>query len=66
MQLTLNGTTREIPQPESLQHLIDATVRDSGRVIAELNGTIIKRGNWSTTIVKDGDTLELVSFVGGG
>jgi len=66
MQMILNGAPREIPGPDTQQGVIDALVQDSGRVIAELNGMIVKRGDWPTVLVQNGDSLELVSFVGGG
>jgi len=72
MQLILNGIPRDIPGADTLQRVVDtvvldnAAIKDSDRVIAELNGKIIKRGNWSATMVQKDDSLELVSFVGGG
>jgi len=35
-------------------------------VITELNGQIIKVPQRESIVLKDGDTVELVSFVGGG
>jgi len=35
-------------------------------VSVEHNGTIIDRKNYGTTVVKDGDTLEFLYFMGGG
>ncbi|HEX4602420.1 MAG TPA: sulfur carrier protein ThiS, partial [Candidatus Angelobacter sp.] len=36
------------------------------RVAVELNLEIVQRANWDTTILKEGDKLEIVHFVGGG
>ena len=36
------------------------------RVAVELNREIVPRDRWSETLLKDGDRLEIVHFVGGG
>ncbi|ERT59197.1 sulfur carrier protein ThiS [Megasphaera vaginalis (ex Srinivasan et al. 2021)] len=36
------------------------------RIAVELNGAIVKRGDYAATLLKDGDTAEIVHFVGGG
>ncbi len=36
------------------------------RVACELNGEILPRADYDMTILQHGDTLEVVSFVGGG
>jgi len=36
------------------------------RVAVELNRQIVSRGEWESTLVEDGDRLEIVHFVGGG
>jgi thiamine biosynthesis protein ThiS len=36
------------------------------RVAVELNREIVPRDRWSQTMLKDGDRLEIVQFVGGG
>ena len=39
---------------------------DSKRVAVECNGCIVPKAQYGTTILRDGDTVEIVSFVGGG
>ena len=36
------------------------------RVAVEKNGEIVPKNNYDNTILSDGDSLEVVSFVGGG
>ena len=36
------------------------------RIAVERNGNIVPKSQYDTTILQDGDTLEIVSFVGGG
>ncbi len=37
-----------------------------GRIAVECNEEFIPKAQYEETILKDGDTLEVVSFVGGG
>jgi len=66
MKITLNGQVKEFPNIPNLESIVDQFCKDKNPVIAELNGSIIKNPLWQETIVKEGDTIELVSFVGGG
>ena len=36
------------------------------RIVVEINGVIISPGLYTSTFFKDGDRVEIVSFVGGG
>lgn len=39
---------------------------DLKRVAVEINGEIVPKASYSQTRLNDGDTVEIVSFVGGG
>jgi sulfur carrier protein len=39
---------------------------DYTRIAVEINLDILPKSEYATTILKDGDTVEVVSFVGGG
>ncbi len=66
MKITLNGQVKEFPSTPNLENIIGQFCKNKNPVIAELNGEIIKNPQWEKTIIKEGDTIELVSFVGGG
>ncbi|HET9195475.1 MAG TPA: sulfur carrier protein ThiS [Vicinamibacterales bacterium] len=66
MQITLNGEPFEIEQPLSVVALLDRLEIDARRVAVEHNLTIIKRQRFPEVIVNDGDSVEIVNFVGGG
>ena len=66
MKIIINGQPREFNAPVDLQAVITVCLADKRLVIAELNGQIIKTPLWAATPVREGDQLELVSFVGGG
>jgi len=44
-----------------------ADMGTSGQIVAvELNESIVPKAEYSSTFLKDGDTMEVVRFVGGG
>ncbi len=66
MYIMLNGQKKEILPPQNLREVVGRFSPSSAVLIAEVNGTIIKKNQWDEIHVNDGDTIELVSFVGGG
>ena len=66
MTIRLNGETREVAGPVSITALLAALDIDPRRVAVEHNMTIVRRDAYSSTIVQDGDEVEIVNFVGGG
>ncbi len=66
MQILLNGETKEISGQISLQALVENLELKEGRIAIELNQFVVKRKDWYSVILQDGDRLEVVHFVGGG
>jgi sulfur carrier protein len=66
MKIRLNGDDREISQGMSVARLLEELEIRPGRVVIELNRDILSRDKHSATVLKDGDVLEIVQFVGGG
>ena len=66
MKIRLNGESHELPQPISLAALIERLGIDARRVAVEHNLVVVKRAAYADTQVRDGDTVEIVNFVGGG
>ncbi len=66
--LRINGTERPFPErmPETLAVLLTELKIDQATVVAEIDGNIIERKDFSTTPLKTGQSIELVRFVGGG
>ena len=64
--ITLNGERYEIDEPISVAGLLARLEIDPRRVAIEHNLTIIKRQTYPEVVVGEGDTLEIVNFVGGG
>lgn len=66
MQIVLNGENKEISENISLKQLINKLELKQERVAVELNKTVARRKDWAEIMLKDGDQLEIVHFVGGG
>lgn len=66
MVLRINGESREVPQLDSLAALVEHLDMKADRLAIELNRDIVPRDQWASTALKDGDSLEIVHFVGGG
>ncbi len=66
MTLTINGESRSFKKLSTLADLIDALGMKGDRVAVELNRNIVPRTDWPSTLLTDGDKLEIVHFVGGG
>lgn len=66
MNITLNGEAHAIETGTSLQQLLDALQVNCDALVVQRNDDIVARTQFSDTSLEDGDTLELVRFVGGG
>jgi thiamine biosynthesis protein ThiS len=66
MQITLNGEPYDLPGELSVTALLEQLKIDSRRVAVELNLTVLKRALFGETIIRAGDEVEIVNFVGGG
>ncbi len=66
MKIILNGIEKKFKDSLTLKQIIESNAKDINHLIAEVNENIIKNPQWETTLVKDGDVIELVTFMGGG
>jgi thiamine biosynthesis protein ThiS len=66
VQITLNGEQFELDARVSVSELLAKLAIDPRRVAVEHNLAIIKRHTFSDVVVNEGDTVEIVNFVGGG
>ena len=64
--ITLNGDPFDIAGPLTVSDLLARLEIDPRRVAVEHNLTVLKRAAFETTLVQDGDLVEIVNFVGGG
>ncbi len=66
MQLTINGESRTLDQVDTVDGMLRQLGLDPRGVVVELNRAIIRRADVAASRVQDGDTVEIVHFVGGG
>ena len=66
LKITFNGDPLEIDGPLAVDRLLAALEIDQRRVAVEHNLRILKRAAYGSTLVHDGDRIEVVHAVGGG
>ncbi|HLG44036.1 MAG TPA: sulfur carrier protein ThiS [Nitrospirales bacterium] len=66
MRITVNGEAREITEGQSVASLLSELGIQDERVAVELNLTILKREYFKQTLLRDGDRVEVIGFIGGG
>ncbi len=66
MELMVNGENQQLPDGITVAQLLETLKTPPERVVVELNMTILKRAQHPQTILKEGDQVEVVRFVGGG
>jgi len=66
LRIQINGEPREIADETTLAQLVSLLQLKPKQVAIELNRTVVHRAEWSTVVLHEDDTLEIVHFVGGG
>ena len=66
MTIRLNGEPFEIPGPVTISALLAELNIDPRIVAVEHNVVVVKRQQYETTMIGEGDEIEIVRFVGGG
>jgi len=66
MRLNLNGTSSEFQEALTVDGLLENLKIEPGRVAVEVNMAIVKKQDYEKVMLKEGDSVEIVNFVGGG
>ena len=61
----INGESKDVAGM-TLTVYLTTTKYDPKRIAIERNGDIVPKAQYSQTVFEDGDSIEIVSFVGGG
>ena len=61
----VNGEELDIAGKTVTDYLA-TTNYEPGRIAVDRNGDIVFKSRYNVTVLEDGDSLEIVSFVGGG
>jgi len=66
MNLVVNGNPMQTDAGSTLADLLEQLRLDSQQVVIERNQAIVPRQRFAAELLADGDSLEIVHFVGGG
>jgi len=66
MRIIVNGKDREVADGATVEVFIEALGLPKSAVAVELNREIVKKFDYEKTVLREGDKLEIVHFVGGG
>lgn len=67
MKISVNGQEAEVPGGSNVvELLVVQKVKMPDMVSVELNGEILDRKTFETTVLKEGDKVEFLYFMGGG
>ncbi|GHV06042.1 hypothetical protein AGMMS50229_10140 [Campylobacterota bacterium] len=65
--VTINDESRSIENDTTVSQLLALLGLKNDTVAAvSINSVIAKKDRWETTVIADGDRVELLAFVGGG
>ena len=66
MQVTVNDEPQRLPLGATVADLVTTLGLGPRRVAVEVNREIVARATYAATVLYDGDTVEIIHFVGGG
>ena len=66
MQIQVNGKSREVNDGQSIEGLISDLDLDGRLIVVELNREIVRHTERADVLLRPGDRIEIVHFVGGG
>ncbi|MBI3621196.1 MAG: sulfur carrier protein ThiS [Nitrospirae bacterium] len=64
--ITVNGAVRDLPDGWSVGRLLADMGVKSAQVAVEVNQRVLDRGEFATCLLRPGDRVEIITFVGGG
>jgi sulfur carrier protein len=65
-EIQLNGESHRIEGDANLVALIEKLKLRRGRVAVEINRVVVPKAEWGKAVLRPGDSVEIVNFVGGG
>ncbi|CEP67048.1 Molybdopterin synthase/thiamin biosynthesis sulphur carrier, beta-grasp [Moorella glycerini] len=66
MRLKVNGEEREVAAGLTVAELLQELGIESRYLALERNRQVVPRQDYATTVLEEGDELEIIRFVGGG
>jgi len=66
IEVSVNGEAHALPAACDVAELLRRLCLDTRKVAVERNEAIVPRSLYAQTILRPGDSLEIVHFIGGG
>jgi len=66
MTIVLNGSSCDLPSGATLADAVTTLTSAPNGIAAACNGEVIRRGDWTSTVLHDGDRIEIVTARQGG
>ena len=66
MKLKVNGEIKDLEDNITITQLIENLGIEIKVMAGAVNMEIVKKDNWDSYVLKDGDKVEFLDFVGGG
>lgn len=66
MQIIVNGEPRALPDGATVADLIADLALGPRRIAVEVNVQVVPRATYGAAVLRDGDQVEIIHFVGGG
>ena len=66
IEVTVNGAAQRLERPMEISSLLETLKLTDKKVAVERNGEIVPKSAHASTVLADGDRLEIVVAVGGG
>jgi len=66
LEIYLNGESRRVASGQTVRALIESMGLGDAAVAVEVNRAVVPRRRHEATVLQPGDTVEMVTLVGGG
>ncbi|NCV24494.1 MAG: sulfur carrier protein ThiS [Proteobacteria bacterium] len=66
IEIQLNGKLYSLSEGVNIDSLLEELSIPKGKVAIELNRKVLHKENYTKTVLKNNDQVEIVTFIGGG
>ncbi|WP_197318840.1 sulfur carrier protein ThiS [Saccharomonospora sp. NB11] len=66
MRVRVNGESREVPEGSTVADVLATVVENTTGVAVAVDGEVVRRGDWTDVVVRDGTVVEVLTAVQGG
>ena len=68
MNVTVNGVARDLSAGATVAEVLDLlqVASRSGGIAVAVDGEVVRRGAWATSVLHDGSRVEVLGAIGGG